>query len=167
MDSTAEDIYRQFYKKIYNYIYGMVLQRETAEDLTCAVFIAALEDWEKIATLAEKPLAAWLFTVARHKTLNHLQKASTSHEETRSELPEVPLAPAEAVGFASPESQRAEYILERLTAEERELLELRYSWGFSNGEIARMGNTSENTVSHRYRRLFAKCRKIDEANHSA
>ncbi len=165
MESTVEDIYRHYYKKIYNYTYGMVLQRETAEDLTCSVFLAVLEDWEKISTLAERPLTTWLFTVARHKTLNHLQKASTNREEARSELPEVPLSPVEDVGFSSPESQRAEHILESLTVEERELLELRYSWGFTNGEIARMGNTSENNVSHRYRRLLAKCRKIDEANH--
>lgn len=160
MEDTAKEIYLKYYKKVYNYIYGMVLHRETAEDLTSAVFIAVLEDWMKITALTEECLAAWLFIVARNKVLNYLQKASTSREEARSELPETTVNAAGMDNLSSPETLAGEYILERLALEERELLELRYSWGLTNKEIARLGNTNENTVSHRYQRLLVKCRKI-------
>ena len=160
LENTAKEIYLNYYKRVYNYIYGMVLHRETAEDLTGAVFIAVLEDWMRITALAEDCLAAWLFTVARNKVLNHLQKASTCREEARSELPETAVH-AEPLGdLSAPETLVGEFILERLTLEERELLELRYSWGMTNKDIARLGNTNENTVSHRYQRLLVKCRKI-------
>ena len=34
-----EQIYRDYHKNVYNYIYGQILHREAAEDLTADVFV--------------------------------------------------------------------------------------------------------------------------------
>ena len=38
--SDFETIYRDYHKSVYSYIYGQLLHREAAEDLTADVFVA-------------------------------------------------------------------------------------------------------------------------------
>ena len=42
-----EAVYREHWRKIYNYIYGRLLSAADAEEVTADVFIAAWENWEK------------------------------------------------------------------------------------------------------------------------
>ena len=81
-----------------------------------------------------------------------------------SRLPEK-AAPAPSTwddSLRSPESLRAEHILEQLSVEERRFLEFRYVLGLSNEEIGRIAGTTATAVSQRYHRLLAKCRKLDQ-----
>ena len=113
---------------------------------------------------ARGSLTAWIFTIARNLTLNYLMRSSTRLEEVREELPEKS-APALSTwddSLRSPESLRAEHILEQLSVEKRRFLELRYVLGLSNEEIGRIAGTTATAVSQRYHRLLAKCRKLDK-----
>ena len=42
-----EKIYREYHRKVYNYVYWRVLQREAAEDLTADVFVAVAVNLDK------------------------------------------------------------------------------------------------------------------------
>ena len=158
-----EKIYREYYGRVYNYVYGQVLHREAAEDLTADVFVVAASNLGRFDPTRGK-FAPWLFTIARNLTLNYLMRSSTRLEEVREELPEKS-APALSTwddSLRSPESLRAEHILEQLSVEERRFLELRYVLGLSNEEIGRIAGTTATAVSQRYHRLLAKCRKLDK-----
>lgn len=158
-----EQIYRDYHKNVYNYIYGQILHREAAEDLTADVFVAVATHLGQFDP-ARGSLTAWIFTIARNLTLNYLMRASTRLEEVREELPEKS-APALSTwddSLRSPESLRAEHILEQLSVEKRRFLELRYVLGLSNEEIGRIAGTTATAVSQRYHRLLAKCRKLDK-----
>ena len=158
-----EQIYRDYHKNVYNYIYGQILHRETAEDLTADVFVAVATHLGQFDP-ARGSLTAWIFTIARNLTLNYLMRSSTRLEEVREELPEKS-APALSTwddSLRSPESLRAEHILEQLSVEKRRFLELRYVLGLSNEEIGRIVGTTATAVSQRYHRLLAKCRKLDK-----
>ncbi len=158
-----EQIYRDYHKNVYNYIYGQILHRETAEDLTADVFVAVATHLGQFDP-ARGSLTAWIFTIARNLTLNYLMRSSTRLEEVREELPEKS-APALSTwddSLRSPESLRAEHILEQLSVEKRRFLELRYVLGLSNEEIGRIAGTTATAVSQRYHRLLAKCRKLDK-----
>ena len=158
-----EQIYRDYHKNVYNYIYGQILHREAAEDLTADVFVAVATHLGQFDP-ARGSLTAWIFTIARNLTLNYLMRSSTRLEEVREELPEKS-APALSTwddSLRSPESLRAEHILEQLSVEKRRFLELRYVLGLSNEEIGRIAGTTATAVSQRYHRLLAKCRKLDK-----
>ncbi len=164
-----EEVYRAYYRTIYNYIYARLLHRETAEDLTADVFVAAATAAERFS--AEKgSLTAWLFTIARNCTISYFMRASTRREKASGVDPAqwdrlakeamVDLS-GQDTSLLSPESQRAEYILTQISDKEREMLALRYGMGLSNDEIGRLIGISANAVSQRFRRLLMKCRQLD------
>ncbi len=158
-----ETVYRQYHKNVYNYIYGQVLHRETAEDLAADVFVAVAANLSQFDP-SHGNLKAWIFTIARNLTLNYRLRASTRLEEIREKLPE---RYADASGtwddsLREPENVKAERILAKLSGEERRFLELRYVLGLSNEQIGHIVGATADAVSQRYHRLLAKCRKLDE-----
>lgn len=158
-----EAIYRNYYKRVYNYIYGQVLHREVAEDLATDVFVAAVANFGRFDP-ERGDFSSWLFTIARNLTLNYRMRSSTRLEESCAEMPEQPAPEARGKdeSLRAPESLRAERILEQLSNDEREFLEFRYALGLSNEEIGRVLGLTGAAVSQRYHRLLAKCRKLDQ-----
>ena len=156
-------IYREYYKRIYNYIYGQILHREAAEDLTADVFVAVAAHIEQFES-SRGNFATWLFTIARNITRNYHLRSSTRLEEYRGELPECAADTPKGwdESLRSPENIRTERILAHLSQEERRFLELRYVLDLSNEEIGRVIGASSDAVSQRFHRLLTKCRKLDE-----
>ena len=76
-----EQIYRDYHKNVYNYIYGQILHREAAEDLTADVFVAVATHLGQFDP-ARGSLTAWIFTIARNLTQNYRLRASTRMEES-------------------------------------------------------------------------------------
>ncbi len=68
-----EKLYGQFFKKIYFYLYYRCLHRETAEDLTSAVFLKALE---KLSTFRPEAgnFSAWIYGIARNALMDFYRR---------------------------------------------------------------------------------------------
>ena len=66
-------LYELFAKRIYAYFYYRSLSRETAEDLTSAVFVSALEGLEGF-----RPdlggFSAWIYSIARNALIDHFRR---------------------------------------------------------------------------------------------
>ncbi len=157
-----EAIYREHWRKIYNYIYGRLLSAEDAEEVTADVFIAAWENWEKYDASRAK-VNTWLGTIAHNKVNDHFRKAYKRKELSVGEFPEQMQPIQEAAGtFDDPASDMTHMILQQLSEKERDLLQMRYSIGMDNEEVAAILGSTANAISHRYRRLIEKCRKLTE-----
>ena len=163
----AETVYRKYYHKVYNYIYGQLRHREAAEDVTADVFVAALEKSGQFRGQDGAGLSSWIFSVARNRTIDYQRRASFHREESVWPVPE---KPSDMMGLTNddnslrePENPVVARIMEKLSKEERLLLELRYGLGLTNDEVAGVMDMKANTVSHRYGRLLEKCRKIADA----
>lgn len=163
--SDFEKIYREYYRKIYNYAYACFLHREEAEDATDEIFMAILENLHRFDEEKGK-LSTWIWVVARHRVQDRFRKAYH-----RKEIPvnEVQETEAETAQFLSDENslQQVEnrklyQILKRLSDAEREFLVLRYEMELDNGEIAQLLGISRDTVCMRYVRLLRKCRSLYE-----
>ena len=152
-------IYDEYYKKIYNYAYGRLLEHYATEDVTEEIFFAVLENITKF-DFNRGDFSTWLFTIARNKVTDYSRKAYLSREVNASELPEVATEDTAAGTFENPINHRVKKILERLSADEREFLALRYELELTNVEIAELTKSTANAVSSRYRRLLEKCRRI-------
>lgn len=160
-----EHLYRQFYKKIYNYVYGMVLHRETAEDLSDDVFLAAWEHYDGFDP-ARGSVLSWLSAIARNRVVNYRTSAHTRREISVWVVPEHAgpdhgWQDKEEGTLENPVNRRTYRILKKLTGEEREFLSLRYGLEMTNGEIAQLTGSSPAAVSQKYHRLLEKCRRID------
>ena len=80
-------LYRQYYKRIYNYVYGQFLHRETAEDLTDDVFLAALEHYGGYDPVRGS-IHTWLSAIAHNRVVNYRASAHTRREISVWVIPE-------------------------------------------------------------------------------
>ena len=60
--------------EVYGYLFARCRNRETAEELTADVFMAAVDSIRR-STVAEVTMA-WLIGIARHKLVDHWRRAS-------------------------------------------------------------------------------------------
>ncbi len=63
---------RKFYPRVLNFIFRMIAQRDTAEDLTQEVFVRVYKSVERYRPQAH--ISTWILTIARNLTLNELRR---------------------------------------------------------------------------------------------
>jgi RNA polymerase sigma-70 factor (ECF subfamily) len=158
--SALHFLYVRFADDVCTYVRSIVRDPHAAEDITQVVFAKLMKAIHKYER-RDVPFAAWIIRVARNVALDHIRASR-----------QIPLAEVrtsdeggEQIGFERALSLRE--ALERLPAEQREVLVLRHVAGLSPGEIAeRLGKTeaSIHGLHHRSRgALRAALRELDAA----
>ena len=166
--TSFDELYEMYFKKIYNYIFGQVLNREVAEDLTEDVFVRVLDSLNDYDS-SKAAVSTWLYTIAKNIIVNHQNRAYVNRESDIDESVEM-IGQKQNYYYDDPdtlkytENRKLFNILRELSEAERDFLEMRYGLEMSNEEIARALNISTKAVSDRYRRLLDKCRRIHEKN---
>lgn len=161
-----EEICRENYARIYNYILAKTADRETAEDITQDVFFIAFQKKEAFL-LHEKPVA-FLYTTARNLILDHYKKTK--------EIParNAPLEESDLIAFQRDayeelclqkantvnEEYYRKQILQKLKPKERYLYQQYYVNKRAMKAIARELRISETALRMKYVRLRRKIRKI-------
>lgn len=160
---SFEEVYLEHFSYIYNLIYMHVLHRETAEDLTSETFIKAMNAYDRYdpSISSEK---TWLSVIANRLLINHYRSRSSARtsfveDEILNALPDPTDVFAPILDVTN---EVIAALLERLSAEERHLLLLRYYMDAKNQEIAAELDISPKAVSERCRRLLMKCRQLLE-----
>jgi RNA polymerase sigma-70 factor (ECF subfamily) len=70
--AAFEALMRKFYPRVLNFIFRMIAQRDTAEDLTQEVFVRVYKSVERYRPQAH--ISTWILTIARNLTLNELRR---------------------------------------------------------------------------------------------
>ena len=154
-------IYLKYVQPVYRYTLSHTGSREEAEDATAQTFLAAIESFGRYRE--DGRFGAWLFTIARRKAMDALRgRGKSSPLEDDFPAPEKdPLREVEQrerlAGLAK--------MLGRLSADEQELLRLRFAAELGFAEIAGMLKLSEDAVKKRYYRLLAQLQERMEGNH--
>lgn len=146
-----EDIYRATFSDVYGYFHVVLGDHAEAEDATQQVFVSALTALPNFQLRRGTPFRAWLFRIARHEALNHLNRLRRHKVEEpdmlarRRELLGVP-ADARAVEWISdPELLR---FIDRLSLSQRQVLALRYMLGMRTSEVAAVLDKTDQAVRH-------------------
>mgnify|MGYP002868362340 CR=1 FL=1 len=162
-DLLFDTLYRKYFRRIYNYAYMRLLNREAAEDAAQEVFLAALTHIESF-DLSRSDGAAWLSKIAANIVTDLQKRARNYREISVGDVPETAVEDNfdDEGTLKNPVNRRAARILQKLTDDERNFLALRYEMELTNEEIAASMGISVNAVSHRYSRLLEKCRQIDD-----
>jgi RNA polymerase sigma-70 factor (ECF subfamily) len=128
-------LYDGYLDRIYRYIYFRVADQQTAEDLTSQVFAKA---WEHLGRYKPSgaPFIAWLYTIARNAVIDHYrtQKESVALDDVVALSSDSPPPDEVAEGHFEAEALRG--ALQDLTAEQQQVLILRFIAGLGTDEIA-------------------------------
>lgn len=153
--AALAEIYQRHQPAIYRYILHRVTDVITAEDLTSEVFVRLMKKIDGF-TYRGRPILAWLYTIARNLVADHHRRSGR--------LPQVPLEDDGLASVASPDNHIQHWLTQHrlleslscLTAEQYEVILLRFVEGFDNNTVAELLGKSVRAVkSLQYRGLIA------------
>jgi RNA polymerase sigma-70 factor (ECF subfamily) len=156
-------IYDEYHTPLYRYISRQVDDMETARDLTAEVFNRFLQAIEK-GSGPDRSLKAWLYRAAHNLVVDHYRRrAHRDHLPLPEQLPDgeanTGRQAEQALAFA-----QARAALGTLTAEQRQVITLKFLAGLSNEEIAAIMEKPIGAVkSLQYRGLAALQRQLAPA----
>ena len=156
------ELYNAYVEKIYKYIYYKVGNAPDAEDLCEQVFLKA---WEAIGryTWCGYPFSSWLYKLAHNVVVDHYR--------TRREAVPLDTAFATSDEPVDPDTSLQQMVeaaelrdaINQLTAEQRQVIALKFIEGYENTEIAQMMNKKEGAIRALQYRALRSLQGILEA----
>jgi RNA polymerase sigma-70 factor (ECF subfamily) len=158
-------VYDQFFSEVYRYVLYRVGDESLAEDMASDVFIRLLEA-VKSGRGPESNLKGWLIGTASHIISDHLRKKYRRPEEELPEsMPDLGLSPASEVDQRE-QNRMVRGAYSKLTAEQQDVLALRFGAGYSLEETASRMDKNVNAVKAlQFRALAALQREIGEVDY--
>jgi len=161
-DLAFEQLYRSSRDDVYAYVAGMLRDWVAAEEVTAVAFERAFRKRRRFDPDRGEP-RAWIFGIARNAALDELRRW-----RRRADLAAEPADEAAGMALEDAEPNERSLALDaalgELSAEERELIALKYFAGLGNSEIAALLGISESNAGTRLHRAMTKLREAcDEA----
>ncbi|MEW6406071.1 MAG: sigma-70 family RNA polymerase sigma factor [Chloroflexota bacterium] len=158
-------VYDKFFPEVYRYVYYRLGDQSLAEDIASDVFVRLLEAVQG-GRAPQSSLKAWLISTASHAVMDHLRRKYRRPVEAISDsMPD--LGPAVHAEFDLREQNRyVQQAYAQLTAEQQDVLALRFGQGYSLEETATHMNKNVNAVKAlQFRALAALQRSIGEVDY--
>ena len=161
------ELYDRYSRLIFSVAYGVVQNRETAEEITLDIFTRA---WEKGGTYDPQlaKVSTWLTRMTRNRAIDRLRREkvrplqnSVNWADVMSE-PVTEKNPPETAMHLSMEQQLVRAAVASLPSTQQEVLALAYFNGFSHSEIAQELALPLGTVKGRIRAGMQKLRTLLE-----
>jgi RNA polymerase sigma-70 factor, ECF subfamily len=157
--SALEELYLLHFDRIYSYLHMSVGNRHDAEDLTTQTFLKMLEAIGRFRWQSA-PFSAWLFRIAHNLAIDHFR--ARRRVQTEDEVPEpsgLEESSAEEQAFDSMGRAGMLALIERLSAEQRQVLTLKFLFGFVNAEVAGILGKTEGAVKSLQHRALVSLQK--------
>jgi RNA polymerase sigma-70 factor, ECF subfamily len=152
---ALEELYLLHFDRIYSYLHLSLGNRHDAEDLTTQTFLKMLESIGRFRWQSA-PFSAWLFRIAHNLAMDHFR--SRRRVRTEEDVPELPGAEessAEDQALDSLGDAGMLELMERLSADQRQVLTLKFLFGFANAEVADILDKTEGAVKSLQHRALA------------
>ncbi|NQV11994.1 sigma-70 family RNA polymerase sigma factor [Candidatus Uhrbacteria bacterium] len=162
------EIYDEYYPKLYAYVLVRTKQKERAEDIVQQTFVKALQHLHTFKPKRGATIGSWLFTIAKHTMIDEGKKLSRVNlvEDSAMEklAPLVDGALDILIGQEDKEESNVEIkrmwsVIETLSKEEQEIIQLKYIAGLSYKDISALTGVKPNTLAQLLRRALKKCQK--------
>jgi len=159
------ELYDRYSRLVFSMAYGVVQNRETAEEVTLDIFTRA---WEKGSTYDPQlaKVSTWLVRMTRNRAIDRLrrEKARPMRNSVSLSLilnePVIEKNAPEAVVQLSMEQQRVRLAVASLPPSQKEALALAFFGGLSHSEIAQQLDLPLGTVKGRIRAGMKKLRDL-------
>ena len=155
MRELLAELFENYYKDVYTYLYHLSHDASLSEDLASDVF---LEVVKSISTFrGESDIKTWLFSIARHKWFAYL-KRKKRQVQTESIHDLYDTAALGTTDAANEAAERIQEILSSESALTRDVVQMRID-GYSYHEIAARHRISENSARVVYFRAKSRIKK--------
>jgi len=153
-------MYKEYYPKIYNYIFYRLLIKSDAEDIVSDIFLKVAANISGYNP-DKAAFGTWIFTIARNTLTDYLRKKrfhlSVDDEDFELNIPVENDMDAEIILDIKLKSMQK--ALQLLDEKSRELIALKYWADMNNREISKLTGINESTVSTICVRAVARLRK--------
>lgn len=145
-DAAAfSEIYARYAGLILRYLYARVRESETAQDLTQEVFVRVLKGIDGFEFRGEKSFLGWLYTIAGNVLIGQVRRKHPISTPLDDGLEVVDPRGQDAV-HSLYDRLELEYAIAQLTADQQQVLTLKFFADLSNTEIARIIGRTEGAV---------------------
>jgi len=167
-EAALSELYDRYGRLVMSVAYGVVQNRETAEEVTLDIFTIV---WEKAGTYDDRraQVSTWLTRMARNRAIDRLRREKVRPSQHSVSWAEMPVEPVlnetndpETAVHLNLEQQRVRAAVARLSAAQREALALAYFQGYSHSEIAQILDEPLGTIKGRVRAGMQKLRDLLE-----
>src|ERR671936_13364 len=156
---ALEELYLLHFDRIYSYLHMSVGNRHDAEDLTTQTFLKMLESIKRFRWQSA-PFSAWLFRIAHNLAMDHFRASRRwQPEEEVAEPDPGEGSAAEREALESIGRQSMLELIEGLSAEQQQVLALKFVFNFSNGEAATILGKTEGAVKSLQHRALESLHK--------
>ena len=164
-EAAFSELVKKHLKPAYNFIFRLVNNRDTAEDLTQETFVKVWKNFKKYDP--DKKFRTWLFTIAKNTTFDWLKKkkeilfSKFEDDEGNNALENISgdeILPDEILERKNI-TEDLEKILSKIPPRYRAILLLHYKEDFSLHEIAEILGEPYNTVKSRHQRGLGKLKE--------
>ena len=147
-NDAFRELYALYFPRLQGFVSRLTRQNEVIEEIINDVMLVVWQQAGKFKN--QSKVSTWVFGIAYRKTLKSLQRQAKGETCLIDELPE-------RIDPASPDTLLAreqlvlhlQHTLEKLSFEQRTVIELTYVYGYSYPEIAAMTDCPVNTVKTR------------------
>lgn len=150
MNSVFEELYEKYHHDVFQFLFYMVKNRETAEDLVQEVYIRVLKSYSKFQGKSSEK--TWLFSIARNvaidwfrKQKNWKQRLIDKFDWTEQQIKDDRPFPEE-ISLQKEELRLIMKCLNKCTLNQRIVIIMRYFNELSISETAESLNWSESKV---------------------
>ncbi len=143
-------LYEHYLPKIYQFVYYRTRHRQTAEDLTSAIFLKVVQNLGSYH-LGSAPFAAWLYRIARNTVIDH----SRTHKPTSDLEAAFNIASKDDVMGAADSAIKLEALkrgMRDLSDLQQQIMTMRVWDGLSHREIAEILDITEGSSKVAYSR---------------
>ena len=156
-------IYEENYLKMYHVVFGLLKQKEDAENAVHEAFVALAENYEKYSHFSDREMIKLCVTIAKNKAIDILRQKKHYSETDLEELilsDERTGVNPDAALKRDDEGRKLFRALKEISDVLRETLLLKYYYDFSNREIAKIQGVSIKVVEMRLYRGKQKLKVI-------
>lgn len=160
-----DKIYKNYHKRVYEFVLKRVSLKEVAEDLTSEIFekiYKSIEDfkWQGIS------ISAWIFRIARNRIIDYYRKNSKRKNDSSlydyTNVIESPLKESEELMIESEEHVALYNSIREFNEQDQYLIYYKFFETFNNKKIAHLMELSETNVGTRLHRIRKKLAKLIE-----
>jgi len=165
-ESSFSQIYANYFKRIYNFIFSKTRSQDDTEDIVQETFTGIWRSLDKIDQ--EKNLTSWVYQIARNKLNDYLKrKYKISEKSTLLSLDNISEEDLDKYDLDNEDKSyldhahnKATKLIEKLEDKYRKVLELRYLKNYKISDVSRELNITENNVKVIQNRAIKKLKEL-------
>ena len=152
-------LYQKYFKRIFLFVQHKTGDQQLSADITSEVFLKALSKLQNFR-FRNVPFSAWLYRIAINEVYQFFRKNQKVRKVPVEDRMLQMLAEEVEENELADNVAKLEWVLQKLSPKDVQLIELRYYEGHSFKEVADILNITENNAKVKVHRLLKKLKKL-------